>query len=118
MGLREWWRRLGAPDDAFWAEPVQYDEALEGVQEVATCTDRAKVRVHGTVTSVEIRPHDGACSLVARLSDGSGELDVMWMGRRSIPGIGVGTMLTVEGRVCVHDKRRTMFNPRYELACV
>ena len=42
-------------------------------------------------------------------------LRVVWLGRRSIPGIKAGLELRLEGMVTVRDGLPTMFNPRYEL---
>ena len=49
------------------------------------------------------------------MEDGSGQLVVVFLGRREVPGIGVGTHLTVEGRVLVHHSRWIVLNPLYTL---
>ncbi|MHB1533859.1 MAG: hypothetical protein ACYC1D_04445 [Acidimicrobiales bacterium] len=49
------------------------------------------------------------------MEDGSGKLLVVFLGRREVPGIGVGTCLTVEGRVLVHHDRWIVLNPLYTL---
>jgi hypothetical protein len=54
-------------------------------------------------------------ALEAELFDGSGALDLVWLGRRTIDGVEPGRRIRVEGMVCDVDGRRTMFNPRYEL---
>ena len=65
--------------------------------------------------SVTLRPREGVPALAAELYDGSGTLDLVWMGRREIAGVEPGRRLRAEGLVCVVDGRRTLFNPCYEL---
>jgi DNA/RNA endonuclease YhcR with UshA esterase domain len=65
--------------------------------------------------SVVLRPRQGVQALEAELYDGSGTVDLVWLGRREIAGIDPGRRLKVEGLVCTRDGRRSMFNPRYEL---
>ena len=42
-------------------------------------------------------------------------LRVIWLGRRSVPGVKAGLELRLEGMVTVRDGLPTMFNPRYEI---
>ncbi|GMA39758.1 hypothetical protein [Mobilicoccus caccae] len=54
-------------------------------------------------------------SVVVELDDGSGLLDVVWLGRREVPGIRPGVHLRAEGLVSLRGPKRTMFNPAYEI---
>lgn len=58
---------------------------------------------------------DTPVGLEAELSDGTGSVTLVWMGRRAIPGIEVGRSMVVHGTLAVHRGRRVIFNPRYEL---
>jgi hypothetical protein len=50
------------------------------------------------------------------LVDGSGELDVLFLGRPSVPGLLLpGTRVTVEGRAGAHDCKLALWNPRYRI---
>jgi hypothetical protein len=40
---------------------------------------------------------------------------VLFLGRRSIAGIGVGTKMAVEGMVGIHKARLAILNPSYQL---
>lgn len=40
---------------------------------------------------------------------------LVWLGRRTVPGIVAGTKLKVEGMVAMRDGLPTIFNPRYEI---
>lgn len=75
--------------------------------DLATLTGRVR-----TVSSGGGHDHLG---VTAELFDGTGAVDVCWLGRRSIPGIDTGRYLRATGRVGVREGRMIMFNPRYEL---
>lgn len=87
----------------------------QGTTEVADLVDRRRALVSGVLRSVTLRPRKGVLALEAGLYDGSGTLDLVWLGRREIAGIEPGRRVRVSGLVCVLHSRATMFNPRYEL---
>ncbi len=101
---------------------IEADEERTQAARSAGCTPVADVRnrmrasVSGVLRSVTLRPREGVPALEAELYDGSGSLDLVWLGRREIHGVEPGRRLRAEGLVCVVDGRRTVFNPRYELA--
>ncbi|WP_454857372.1 OB-fold nucleic acid binding domain-containing protein [Promicromonospora soli] len=86
-----------------------------GCRAVASVPTRSRGKIAGVLRSVVLRPREGVPALEAELFDGSGALDLVWLGRRTIDGIEPGRRIRVEGMVCDVDGRRTMFNPRYEL---
>ena len=47
--------------------------------------------------------------------DGSGEIVVVFLGRRQLAGVKIGTRMSVEGRVGMHRGRQAIVNPMYEL---
>jgi hypothetical protein len=49
------------------------------------------------------------------LVDGSGELDVLFLGRRTIRGLLPGARLTVEGRVGTYHCKLALWNPLYRI---
>ena len=65
--------------------------------------------------TVTIQPRGQSPSLQAELWDGSGSIELVWIGRRRIPGIEPGRTLRAEGRITKRDGHRVMFNPKYEL---
>lgn len=117
MGVRTWWQRVTTPEVRRVPEPHPVASPTHDAQPVASCQDRQKVRVTGTITSVERELGEGSPAVVAELDDGSGRMRVIWMGRREIPGIEPGTKLTVSGRIVADGDHRVMFNPGYELGC-
>ena len=76
---------------------------------------REKVVVQGTLKTVTLRPRGGVPALEAELYDGTGSINVIWLGRRRISGIAPGRGIRVEGRIGRQEGEPIMFNPRYSL---
>jgi RecG-like helicase len=113
--LRRFFRRMAESDDRRLTEEIQrWAAKVPGTVRVAEAPSRARVRVAGVVTQISVRPVEGYESLEAVLSDGTGELSVVWMGRRAIPGLTLGTRLVVEGVVGELRQGRRMVNPAFE----
>ena len=51
----------------------------------------------------------------ADLWDGTGNVTLIWLGRRDIAGIQPGRRMIVHGRIATVRGDRTIYNPRYEL---
>ena len=100
------------------AEALQQQAVDSGATSVAKCRDRMPVTVFGTVKSMTIRPRAGAPALEAELYDGSGTVTLVWLGRRTIAGVGPGRQLRATGRITTSEGRRLIYNPRYELTAV
>ena len=100
---------------------IEADEERQDAHRSVGCTpvdqlsNRSRASVSGVIRSVTLRPREGVPALEAELYDGSGALDLVWLGRREIAGISPGRRLKIEGLVCLVDGRKTVFNPRYEL---
>jgi hypothetical protein len=77
---------------------------------------RQRARVSGRVRSVRIQPWGDVPSLECSLVDASGgEVTIVFLGRREVPGIRTGTQLVVEGMVGDRRGALAMLNPDYEL---
>jgi hypothetical protein len=113
--LRRALHKLTTPEHVLEAETRQEVALESGGTPVQRCRDRSQVCVVGMLRTVTIQPRGGSPSLQAELWDGSGTVDVVWIGRRRIPGIEPGRVIKAEGRITLRDGRRIMFNPRYEL---
>lgn len=103
-----------APAPSVSSAGVRRAEKTEVVA-LADAPDRVPVVVEGTLRSVTLRPRGGVPALEAELTDPTGAVTVVWLGRRQITGIGAGTRIRVQGRIGLHDQTRIMYNPRYEL---
>jgi hypothetical protein len=93
-----------------WADSVPDTVRIE------SCPTRQPVRVAAAVRRITVRPGEGFDSLEALLSDGTGEVVAAWTGRRSIPGLSLGTRLILEGTIGQDRGVRKMVNPRFEFA--
>jgi amino acid transporter len=82
---------------------------------IADSRDREIVDVTGTLRAVTLRPRGASLTMEAELWDGTGCLQLVWLGRRDIPGIQPGRKIVVHGRLTRIKGTRTIFNPAYEL---
>jgi hypothetical protein len=114
-GLRRLIERLTADPSDLHAEELGTRIAAAGARPIVRCGDREKVRVAGTLRTVTIQPRAGVPSLEADLWDGTGDVFVVWLGRREIPGITPGRHISVEGRITTLGGHRAIYNPIYEL---
>jgi amino acid transporter len=101
--------------------PLPEDDRDSQVGVLPGCTPlgdvrwRARVRVGGRVRSMRIAPQHDAPTLELVLVDGTGGLSVVFLGRRGLAGIDVGSTLIVEGTVGIHRARLAILNPTYTL---
>ena len=116
--FRKAMRNLTAEKGDLDAEQLQRQAADSGATSVADCRDRVPVTVFGTVRAMTIRPRAGVPALEAELYDGSGTVILVWLGRRTIAGVGPGRQLRATGRITTAEGRRLIYNPRYELTAV
>jgi len=107
--------RLVAPQNEVHAEHEQERAAALGGTPIASLPMRRRATVCGTLRSVTLRPRAGVPALEAELYDGTGSINVVWLGRRQIAGIEPGRRIKVQGMVTRSEGEPAVFNPRYEL---
>lgn len=115
MSLRETLDSLAADPSEVAAEELAHECARPGCTRIADLEVRDVASVTGTVHSIAVLPLEQDPELRIELYDGTGVLDVIWLGRREIEGIRPGAYLTLSGRVTLVDGRRTIFNPGYQM---
>ena len=108
-------RRFGASNAELESAARQKVVESTGAILIGDLSDRQWAKLHGTITVLTMKPRSGTPWLEAEFNDGSGTVTLIWMGRRSIPGITAGRELTVSGRVSYVDGQRRLYNPLYEL---
>jgi RecG-like helicase len=121
MGLldpfRRFFRRVAESDEQRYAEEIgAWAAKVPGASTVRDAGSRSKVKLAGVVRRITVRPLEGHESLEAVLYDGTGEVTVVWMGRRSIHGLNLGTRLVVEGLLAEQRGERRLVNPRFEFS--
>jgi RecG-like helicase len=110
-------RRMAESDEQRLAEEIEgWASTVSGTTRIADVPSRSRAKVAGVVRRITVRPVEGYESLEALLSDGTGEIDVVWMGRRSIPGLSLGTRVVVDGVVGEMRGQRRMVNPTFEFS--
>ena len=113
--LRRTVNRLATSAKEHEAHELQKGCVELGAVPVIELPDREMVRVAGTLRTVTLRPRAGVPALVAELYDGSGTINLVWLGRRQIPGIEPGRAVIACGRVTRDHEQPVNFKPRYEL---
>ncbi len=108
-------RRLTAEAHALDAVELQFDVARCAAVPLATVRRGEIATVTGRVRAVAYTPRQHVPTMEAELFDGSASIDLIWLGRRRIPGIEPGRFVTAKGRVGDHDGRPAIYNPWYEL---
>ncbi len=105
--------RYGAtPHDDSAGGPVM---TVPGCTAIADVRYRDRVRVAGRVRSLRIAPQHDAPTLELVLDDGTASLSVVFLGRRRLAGVEIGTKLAIEGTVGLHRNRLAVLNPTYEI---
>ena len=107
-GLRSSREDIDALDEATSAR-------RRGTMPVGELRARRRSEVSGVLRAITFRPSTDKPVLVGQLFDGTGSVDLVWIGRRSIAGIRPGTHLRAEGMVVAGHSRPTLSNPTYDI---
>jgi RecG-like helicase len=115
--FRRFFRRMAESDEQRYAEEIlAWARNVPASVRIAEAQPRSRVKIAGVVRRITVRPLEGNESLEAILFDGSGEVTVVWMGRRAIRGLSLGTRLIVEGLLAEQRSERRLVNPTFEFA--
>lgn len=78
---------------------------------------RKPAKVAGEVRRITVLPMEGNESVEAVISDGTGKMTVVFMGRRALPGMNLGTRVIVDGVAGrQRDGTLRMVNPKFEFS--
>lgn len=117
MGLRDAFRAKGVRQLDSERLVDRFTEQIEkyGVTKITDLEPRNRVRVCGEVKRMTIKPRSGIPSTEITINDGTGQVVVVFSGRRHVTGIEHGKCLRIEG-VAFSDKNGLVFlNPAYTL---
>ena len=116
-GVRRFLRRMAESDEHRYAEEIEaWASRVPDTVRISDAITRSRVRLAGVVRRITVVPLEGHESLEALLYDGTGQVMVVWMGRRTIPGLSLGTRLVVEGMMGEQRAERRLVNPSFEFA--
>ncbi|WP_122820934.1 OB-fold nucleic acid binding domain-containing protein [Varibaculum vaginae] len=82
---------------------------------VCDVAERQKASLYGVLRSVTFPPRTAAGSFTATLFDGTGSIEVLWLGRKSVPGIKAGIRLAVQGMVISRSNGLCVINPTFQI---
>ena len=115
--IRRFFHRLKESDEARLSAEIRgWAEKIPGTTRIAEAPMRRPVKIAGVIKRMTVFPMEGKESLEALVSDGSGEAIVVFMGRRGIGGLTLGTRVVVEGVLGEQRGAVRMINPRLEFS--
>jgi hypothetical protein len=115
--VRRFLHRLTESDEERLAEEVRsWAQSVPGAVAVADAPLRTRAKIAGVVRRITIRPVEGFEALEVVLWDGTGEVSAVWLGRRKIRGLALGSRLVVEGTLGLDHGMHRMVNPTFEFA--
>jgi hypothetical protein len=94
----------------------EWAASVPGATPIADVKPRTVARVAGVVEGIRVRPREGVPAIEAVVTDGSGTVTAVWLGRRMLPGLTLGCRLILEGRLGGEPAAMQVMNPRYEFA--
>lgn len=113
--LRRFFGRLAETDEVRLDEELRdWAATVPDTVRIEEAPLRQRVRVAGMVRRITIRPVQGFEGMEAVLSDGTGEVHARWLGRRSIPGLVLGSRLVIEGVLGKEPNGLRIVNPTFE----
>ena len=115
--LRRLLDRLNESDETRLAEETRaWADTVEGSVRIVDAPRRQPVRIAGVIRRMTVLPMEGKEALQALISDGTGEVTAVFMGRRGIGGLSLGKRVVVEGVLGEHRGDIRLVNPRLEFA--
>ncbi len=90
-------------------------EGREIARTAKEVTARARLAVTGTVVSARSEKRGSGPAYRCTLDDGTGQIDLLFVGRRSVPGLTAGACCTAEGTAGAEGDRLVVWNPFYVL---
>jgi hypothetical protein len=115
--VRRFFRRMAESDEERLAEELRtWAATVEGTVRLQDAPLRKRIKVAGVVRRITVRPVEGFEALEAVLYDGTGEVSAVWLGRRSIPGLLLGSRMVLEGVLGRERAGLRVVNPEFEFA--
>ena len=110
-------RRLSQDEGERRAESIRdWAAGIPGVTLIESAEARSVAKIAGVVKTLRVRPREGVQAFEADVTDGSGTVTAVWLGRRSVPGLSIGSRVVLEGRLGGERSRLQVMNPTFEFA--
>lgn len=111
-----WWQKLFKTNTEIVSQERMERISKSGVKLIKDWKLKEQVEIKGLLISVKINPAQGTPWLEAIVDDGSGQVKLIWMGRRTIAGIVPGKEIRAWGRLVEESEKLCIYNPKYELS--
>jgi hypothetical protein len=85
------------------------------VQSISQVRPQQRVTVSGEIRSATAMALRGCPACRYELADGTGELDLIFLGRVEVRGLEKGRCCTAQGMAASRDDRIVLWDPRYQL---
>ena len=85
------------------------------VTRIADVRGQDRVTLVGTIISAQAIMIGSSIACRCVLADGTGELDLLFVGRPGIAGLAAGMRCSIQGVVAVRGARLAVWNPRYQV---
>ena len=115
MGLRNLLGRSAQTKEELVSERLCAKFGELNMVSLASMPMRQRVDVCGEIRRMTVKPRAGIPAVEIEISDGTGDLTIIFSGRERIPGVGHNRGLTVSGVAHMEGSRRVMLNPLYRL---
>ena len=110
------WRRLADSAHSLDADDLRQESDDCNAAKCASAKRGELTTVQGRLRHVVFTPNESVPTVEAELFDGTGTIELIWLGRRQIAGIEPGRTLLVTGRVGEHAGRPAIYNPALRAA--
>lgn len=113
--LRARLRSVRASREELSAADEERSALARGSVPIRSLVPRTRSSVSGVLRAVTFRPAQDKPVFVGQLFDGTGTVDLIWIGQRRVAGLHPGTHLRAQGVVVAGQVRPCIYNPAYEL---
>lgn len=97
-------------------ETLEWCSEIPDVDRAEDCRERSRRRIAGIVESIRLIPTSTSNTLEVTIFDGTDRIVGVWLGRKSIPGVNLGSHVILEGTVgSFRSGPLQIINPAYEL---
>ncbi len=82
---------------------------------IASVEMRQRLTIAGRVRAIRVQPWGGSPALELSLADETGSVTVVFLGRREIGGVRLGTIMKITGTTGQHHGIKAILNPDFQL---
>jgi hypothetical protein len=108
-------KSVASDDDPTLSDGRDDTSSEGGPVRIADTSDRHLASVQGRVRALTLPTRTSVTALVVEIADSTGPLQLVFVGRKAIPGIECGVTLRAHGRVSLRAGHRVIYNPSYEI---